>query len=314
VLSELTQRLDRHGYARLKAVTKIQTRALRAIHEYFAEQDFLQLMPVILSRLTDPVTDGKRPQLVPAKIDYHGRQLKLTQSMILHKQLAIGSGLDRFYIMSPNVRLETPESYYTGQHLYEFSQVDFELADAEMEDIFRFVEGLLHRIKDDVASYATHELAELNRYFKPWSKRFPVYSSHEIYDEFGPGWEIEASRVHDTPFWVTCMNRHFYDKTEDIAGTTHYLNYELIYPQGFGAALSGSVREVDFVRLVDRMVELGLSRYEYSAYLLRAQAGLLAPSAGAGLGVERLVRYLTGIRHIGDIQLFRRVPGEDIEL
>jgi asparaginyl-tRNA synthetase len=40
--------------------------------------------------------------------------------------------------------------------------------------------------------------------------------------------------------------------------------------------------------------------------------GLLKPSAGGGIGVERLLRFLTGKRHIRDVQLFPRIPGEEV--
>ena len=53
----------------------------------------------------------------------------------------------------------------------------------------------------------------------------------------------------------------------------------------------------------------GLSLEEYKPYLERAKAGFV-PSAGAGLGVERLTRFLVGASHIAELQAFRRVPGE----
>lgn len=314
MLSELQYKLGKKDLEQLKAIMKIQTVAFKAIHDHFAEYDFLQLMPVILSKFTDPVTDGDKPKLTPGMIDYEGQLLKLTQSMILHKQLAIGSGLDKFYIMSPNVRLEPAEARFTGQHLIEFTQVDFEIANAKMEDMFAFIEDLMYRIKHSIERIASNELITLKRRKMSWEKKFPVYTSHEILDRYGEDWEFEASRTHSTPFWVTCIDRHFYDKVDRRNGELHFKNYELIYPDGFGAALSGSEREYDFVNLVNRMVELNLSRYEYAEYLIRAQSGLLAPSAGAGLGFERLIRYLTGMREIGDIQLFRRVPGEELTL
>jgi len=40
-----------------------------------------------------------------------------------------------------------------------------------------------------------------------------------------------------------------------------------------------------------------------------AKAPLLRPSAGAGIGVERLVRYMVGAKHIAEVQPFPRIPG-----
>jgi asparaginyl-tRNA synthetase len=35
-------------------------------------------------------------------------------------------------------------------------------------------------------------------------------------------------------------------------------------------------------------------------------------TVGGGLGIERMVRFLTGQRHVRDVALFPRVPGENI--
>ncbi|ASJ06545.1 hypothetical protein A3L08_03985 [Thermococcus pacificus] len=47
----------------------------------------------------------------------------------------------------------------------------------------------------------------------------------------------------------------------------------------------------------------------FKPYLEVAKAGLLRPSAGAGIGVERLVRYIMGAKHIAEIQPFSRILG-----
>jgi len=52
----------------------------------------------------------------------------------------------------------------------------------------------------------------------------------------------------------------------------------------------------------------------YKVLLSLAKEGRLLPSAGAGIGVERLLLWVTGIEHIGELQLFPRVPGIVLEL
>ena len=42
-----------------------------------------------------------------------------------------------------------------------------------------------------------------------------------------------------------------------------------------------------------------------------ARQGLLHPSAGGGLGIERLLRFICGKRHIRDVALFDRSVGSD---
>jgi asparaginyl-tRNA synthetase len=139
---------------------------------------------------------------------------------------------------------------------------------------------------------------------------FKVYTTHELSEKYGADWELAASLDHKQPFWALCHKREFYDK-EDEAEPGHYLNYDLVYPLGYGEALSGAEREHDYQRIITRMGADRLSNEIYGAYLRAAKKGFI-PSAGAGFGIERLVRFLTRADHIGDVQLFRRVPGEEV--
>jgi asparaginyl-tRNA synthetase len=52
----------------------------------------------------------------------------------------------------------------------------------------------------------------------------------------------------------------------------------------------------------------------YSVLLKLAKAGKIKPSAGAGIGIERIVAWITGVQHIGEVQPFPRVPGAVHEL
>ena len=86
-------------------------------------------------------------------------------------------------------------------------------------------------------------------------------------------------------------------------------------PEGYGEVLSGGKREYKNERILKRMKELEKEGRDYSSfknYLEVAKMGLLKPSAGGGIGVERLLRFLTGKRHIRDVQLFPRIPGEEV--
>ena len=77
--------------------------------QFFHEHGFDQLMPVMLSPITDPLGPDPGSSVIKVgEIEYLDQRLCLTQSMILHKQIAVKSGTDRLFILSPNVRLEHP--------------------------------------------------------------------------------------------------------------------------------------------------------------------------------------------------------------
>ncbi len=172
-----------------------------------------------------------------------------------------------------------------------------------MED---FLAGAVKYVKKE----CREELSAFGRELRDVKTPFAKFTTHELEEKYGSCWEDAASREVEQPFWALCHKREFYDK-EDPHAPGHYLNYDLIYPEGFGEGLSGAEREHDYKTIINKIQKTGLNEAHYEPYLKTAEKGLVA-SAGGGFGVERLVRFLAGAKHVGDVQLFRRVPGEKI--
>jgi asparaginyl-tRNA synthetase len=290
---------------------KITSEALRFCTDYFHANGFTQLMPVMLSPITDPLgPDPGSSVIKTGEIEYLGQPLCLTQSMILHKQIAVKEGIGKLFILSPNVRLEHPMRASSGKHLFEFTQLDFEIAHAKMGDVFSLMEGVLCGLVAHTKRTRAFELAILGRSLPSFDGPFPRYTTDELKAKYGEDWEIAASIAHTVPFWALSHKREFYDR-EDPGKPGFYLNYDLIYPEGFGEALSGAEREWEYERITARIGRDRLDSSRYAPYLEFAKGGL-TPSAGGGFGIERLSRYLCGAAHVGDVQLFRRVPGEKV--
>ena len=289
---------------RLTAILKVQSAMMQEVHDYMHEKGLLQLMPVMISPITDPLNHS----VLEGEISYYGDKLQLTKSMILHKQLSLLGDREGVYIVSPNVRLEPMERGATGRHLLEFTQVDFELKGKKAADVMEFMEALYARIFAKVKKECAQELAFLGRTLK--TPHFPMkkFDSAELKRTLGSDWEKMVSKTAGDPIWVTNHEREFYDK-EDLDRPFTYLNYDVIYPEGFGEGLSGAEREHEHPRILERMHRNKMELGPYGAYLEVAKAGLLSPSAGAGFGVERLVRFLCGAKHIEEVAPFAKVPG-----
>ncbi len=294
----------------LFAALRVQSVALETIRESFRKDGLIEIMPVILSTTSDPLGPDPGSNIIGKPvIEYQGQNLVLTQSMILQKQIMASSGLEKFFTVSPNVRLESPKSRESGVHLFEFSQIDFELAHAEMEDIFGLVERAVTATISRVRKDCSEELSIWDREVTV-PKTYRKYSTDQLIEKYGDDWEKLASEEASEPFWTLNHKREFYD-AEDPENPGSYRNYDLVYPEGFGEGLSGGEREWSYERILLRLKRDGLSIDEYKPYLEFAKNGFV-PSAGAGIGVERFTRYLVGASHIGDIQAFRRVPGEKV--
>ncbi|MDD5022644.1 MAG: asparagine synthetase A [Candidatus ainarchaeum sp.] len=293
----------------MKDILKIQSAVLKATHDFMWLKEMTQLMPVMLSSVTDPLAHD----VFDSSIIYDGQRLELTKSMILHKQISMSRGdMKGIYIVSPNIRLERPECKDSGRHLIEFSQVDIELKDATGEEFRKFMEELIVYILSFVKKECKEELERIGRKIEIPKTPFKVYDSVKLKEVYGADYEKIVSEKEKEPFWITDLYREFYDKEDPIS--KKHLNYDLIYPEGFGEGLSGAEREHIYDIIIEKMERRKTDPKMFEPYLKIAKEGHLIPTAGGGFGVERMVRFLTGKKHIREATLFPRVPGEGIEI
>ncbi len=75
-----------------------------------------------------------------------------------------------------------------------------------------------------------------------------------------------------------------------------------------GEIIGGSQREERLDVLQQRMIEQGLDPKDYWWYLDLRRYGTV-PHAGFGLGLERVVQFITGMANIRDVIPFPRTPG-----
>ncbi|MGM5484315.1 MAG: asparagine synthetase A [Nanobdellota archaeon] len=291
---------------------RIMGKVFRYTVDFFHERGFIQLMPVMLGKSVDPLGPDPSSSVVKIpEVDYQGDKLSLMTSMILHKQIALRR-LEKIFIMSPNIRLESPGRKDSGKHLFEFTQADFEIRDAEMEEVFGLLEEYFAGLSKYLREHASQEFGKLGIPVFEFRTPFRKVLTEDLEKKYGKDWERIASEEATQPFWAISHKREFYEK-EDPESEGRFLNYDLIYPKGFCEAISGGQREHDHDRLQEKIEKSGLDKKRYERYLSYAKQGLY-PSAGAGIGMERLVRFLTQAEHAGDVSLFRRVPGESVEI
>jgi asparaginyl-tRNA synthetase len=82
---------------------------------------------------------------------------------------------------------------------------------------------------------------------------------------------------------------------------------DLLVP-GIGELIGGSQREERLDVLESRMEEMGMDKKPYWWYLDSRRYGSV-PHAGFGLGFERFLMMITGIKNIRDVIPFPRTPG-----
>lgn len=291
---------------KMKAVLKIQSEVRRILGEELRKKGFIEISPVILSSITDPLNHPTEP----ARIECYGKSYNITQSMIFHKQLALKT-LDKIFIFSPNVRLEPTETKQTKRHLFEFTQLDLEVKNTKREQIMELCEDILIKLFISIKKECDKELKALDRKLKIPKKPFKKIKYKEAYKKYREKFEDLISKNHDEPVWIIDIplkKREFYDK-EDPKYSGILRDMDLLYPEGYGEAISGGEREFEYERIKTRIHQKGQTLRQFKEYIKLAKKGL-PPSAGFGIGIERLTRFICGLKTIEETSLFPKIPGK----
>ena len=129
--------------------------------------------------------------------------------------------------------------------------------------------------------------------------------------DLGGSDETIISRLHDRPVFVTHYPKGckaFYMR-EDRDDDRVVENFDLLAPKGFGEIIGGSAREEDYDRLLARIRREGLNQDDFEWYLDLRRYGSV-PHGGFGLGVERTVAWVCGLKHIRETIPFPRMMGK----
>ncbi len=304
--------------ARARAILTIQHEISRVFRKVLDSEGFLEVLAPIIGPVTDPGIRGAGTIEVP----FYGETYVLMTSMILYKQMTVAS-FPRVYSFSPNLRLEASASSTTGRHLVEFYQLDLEVAHGTCEDVMTLGDTLMFEVIRTVRQKCKEQLATLGRTLHLPPRTLPQLTFSEaiellLNDGFtlDPAeeipWEAEChlSNQFSTPFWITnypATSRGFY-YLRDADHPELVRSMDLVLPEGYGELSSGGEREYTNKGVLQRMHETGEEPQKYGWYLDMLEEGI-PPSAGFGIGLERLTRYVAGVPHIWECSPFPKVPG-----
>jgi len=296
-----------------QSVFALQTEIFRVFVDKLLGKGFSWILPVILSKSTDPLWPDPGASLEKRiELDIYGESVRTMQSMIVHKRVLVSLGPEKFFILSPNIRIEKKERAKTGRHLYEFTQLEVEIAHWKMQDIFNLFEELIEASVSTVRGKLEGDLKLLGRDLTVPETPFRIYERRRLEERYGEDWTEAISEESRNPVWVTDLPREFYDYEDEKTGA--WRNYDLILPEGYGELISGAEREYEYEKIVKKLERDGLDTRDYEPMLRLAKDGKLKPSAGAGLGIERFLSYICGVKHVAEIQPFPRVPGAVLDL
>jgi len=296
------------------AVLRVRAEIVKAIRDFFDGRGF-RLMDTPI--LTPSACEGTTTLF---ETEYFDQKAYLSQSGQLYNE-ATAMAFGKVYCFGPTFRAEKSK---TRRHLIEFWMVEPEVAFATLQDIIGLGEDLILFIMERVLAKRRLELETLERDPKPleavrkpfprltYDEAVPVLrekgSTIEWGGDFGAPEETIISELYTSPVCVThfpAAIKAFYmqpaAENPDVV-----LGVDFLASEGYGEVIGGGQRIHDLALLEKRLEEHKLPREAYEWYLDLRKYGSV-PHSGFGMGIERMVSWICGIKHIRETIPFPRL-------
>jgi len=297
------------------AIVRIRATVLEYARRWFVESGWIEVTaPVIVK---GAVEGGS----TLFKLKYFDEEAYLSQSAQLYLEAMIFS-LGPVWSLTPSFRAEKSR---TVRHLSEFSHLEAEAPWVTLEDLLQTQEHLVSYVIQNTARERVEELTYLRRDISELKTIVPPFerlsyekaiekikskglmitqedgSKREI--KFGDDLNIESEREltkdANRPTFVMgypIAIKPFYVK-ENPNAKGRGLTADLLAPKGFGEITSGGLREDNIRSITQRIKNEGLNPAAYDWYLDLRNYGSV-PHGGFGLGIERLMRWITNVDDI----------------
>jgi asparaginyl-tRNA synthetase len=326
----------------IAAAARVRNTVSYAIHEYLQQNGFYwihtplitgsdcegagELFKVTTLDMNKPPRDagGK----IDFKHDFFGRETFLTVSGQLNAETYCMS-LSKVYTFGPTFRAENSN---TTRHLAEFWMIEPEIAFANLmdnaqlaQDLLKYIfKAVLDRNNDDMQFFtkfvdkdAISRLEHIvNKNFETMTYTDAINNLLKANKKFENHveWGVDLASEHER--WI-CEEligkpvividypktiKAFYMRQNDDGKTVAAMD---ILAPGIGEIVGGAQREERYDVLLARMQEMDVSTEQLYWYLDLRRFGS-APHSGFGLGLERVISYITGISNIRDVTPFPR--------
>lgn len=325
-----------------RAVFKVRSSLAYALHKFFQEHGFLYVNPPIVTG-SDAEGAGEMfnittidhndlPMTEDGKVDYgkdfFGKKAYLTVSGQLEAEdyaLAFGD----VYTFGPTFRAEESN---TPRHAAEFWMLEPEMAFADYNVAMDIAEEMIKYVIEYLLENNPDEMEFFNRFIDEGlferldqvrNKDFARITYTEAIEklkasgekfEFPVEWGMDLQTEHERylsevivngPVFVTDYPKDikaFYMKRNSDGKTV--AAFDMLVP-GVGELIGGSQREENIDELLKSFKDNGLKEEEYQNYLDLRRYGTVVHS-GFGLGFERAIMYVTGMKNIRDVISYPR--------
>jgi len=299
---------------RQNAIVRVRHHVVSAARNFLDSEGFVLVDSPIL---TPAACEGTTTLF---ETEYFGDKAYLSQSGQLYNEAA-AMAFGRVYCFGPTFRAEKSK---TRRHLVEFWMLEPEMAYCELPECLEVEERLVTAVIQHVLATCRHELDVLERdtssleQVKPPFPRISYDEALELLrengreiewgDDFGAPDETLISNSFEKPVFVygfPSQCKAFYmqphPRRQEVT-----LSADLLAPEGIGEIIGGGQRVHDLEILKARIQQHGLPEAAYRWYVdLRLYGSV--PHSGFGMGIERLVSWITGTEHVRETIPFPRM-------
>ncbi len=328
------------------AMLRVRSKLSFAIHRFFQENGYTYIHTPIITgsdcegagEIFHVTTQGYRDAMAEKDEenyianDFFKRKAGLTVSGQLEGEVA-AMAMGKIYTFGPTFRAENSN---TPRHAAEFWQVEPEVAFAKLPDIINIAQSMIKYIIKAVMDECKEEIAFFEKAFEAglreklqkvvdsefvvldYSKAIDILKESGVKFNYPVEWGLDLQSEHERYITEQVFNKpvfvinypkkikSFYMKQNDDGLTVAAT--DLLVP-GVGEIIGCSEREADYDKLKQAMVDRGMNLDDYTGYLDLRKYGSV-PHSGFGLGLERILMYVTGIGNIRDVQLYARTAGD----
>ncbi len=325
------------------AVFRVRSVVSAAIHEFFQNRHFVYVhTPLITASdcegagemfkvTTIGFSNNYKTEEEYNADDFFGRRAALSVSGQLEGEVA-AMAFGKIYTFGPSFRAEKSN---TPRHVAEFWHVEPEVAFAELPDIIEIAEDMIKYIINTVLEKCSEELKFFDAHFEKGlieklknvaENDFAVMTYTEAIDrllkadvkfQYPVEWGCDLMTEHEKyisevickkPVFLTDYPKEiksFYMKQNPDGKTVAAT--DLLVP-GVGEIIGCSEREADLDKLLSAMKSRNMTLEDYEHYIALRRFGSV-PHSGFGLGLERIIMYVTGVQNIRDVILYPRTVG-----
>ncbi len=326
------------------AVSRVRSEVSWAVHQYFRDRKFQYVhtpiitasdcegageMFAVSTNLTHETGQYVLKDQDPAQ-DFFAKPAFLTVSGQLEAE-TLALGLTNVYTFGPTFRAENSNS---ARHLAEFWMIEPEMAFCDLKQDMNLACDFLQNLIKHVLNYCPQDLEFFQKRIEPdliqtlehvahaqfeymtYSEAIKHLKDSDEHFEYPVEWGCDLQSEHER--WLTekKVGRPvvLYDYPKDIKAFYMRLNdddktvaaMDVLVPK-IGEIIGGSQREERLDVLKAKMKSQDLSEDVYWWYLDLRRFGS-APHAGFGLGLERFIMYVTGMKNIRDVIPYYRCP------